>query len=123
MEFAVENLFHFLNPLKWNCSIYSISSEGDVTIVVLPSPPSRSRLHIVLENVIYYDTYPGWSGVSINIANQDEFQNFIPQLGKTLQEEIGTQTLMAEYKLYVIPTSSKNHHFVGKNAAIAKILP
>lgn len=124
MQIAIENFFNFSNPSQWNCSIHNISEVGDVTLVVTPCPPSRSRLHIILQGVIYYDAYTGWNGASVNIATEEEWQGFIPQLGQTTLNHIGLQMLHKEYKLYLIPTSSgKNNVFVGKNAGIETILP
>jgi hypothetical protein len=123
MEFAVVNYFHISNAINWRCMLRTISTKATVELMVFPDPPVRSRMHIEIQEVIYFDTDGGWKGCLLNVATSEELSKFIPNLGSYLRETMTDEHILETYKLFVFPTSGNNQHFVARDAIIAQLLP
>jgi hypothetical protein len=123
LNYIIENYFHFQDSSDWTCGVNSIDNNGNVTIVVLPIPPQRSRLVIEISGVIYWDMHMGWHGCHLNIASSSELEKMLSEIGDVTVSIIGKKTILTEYKLFVFQTSGRNIRIVAKNASIVQVLP
>lgn len=122
MQYKVENLLKFADPLHWKCSVFEIGNNR-VILSVLPNPPRRSRLHIEIQEVIYYDIYLGWNGCLVNIAHKKELLMYAEQLGTVLRQNLSENIVTDNYDLIVFPTSTRDNVFIAKEVVIKEILP
>ncbi len=123
MEFKEKNYLHMSDTTRWRCMLHNISKEGTVELMVLPDPPSRSRMHIQFVDAIYVDMYAGWRELSLNVATRNELVDFLPSLGSHLRKKMTDEYIIDNYKLFVFSTNGKDKLIVARDCMISQVLP
>jgi len=123
MEIVSENILRFAEPSTWRCMVDKMDESGNVTITVLNEPPGRSRLQILIRDVIYQEVYGEWSGINISVATKNDLLAYIPKLGNNLREKSGDEYISNNYHMYVIEPGQVNNLFIARDVLLDRILP